>query len=112
MKKSENTIEAELLEFMQSEGWRPTRNHVGLFRTEYGAKVHIGTKGFPDWSFTRGSRSERGRSELVHVEAKSSTKSPNPKQLEVIASLNHIGELATWTRNIHTYKTWYAEHFS
>ncbi|MGH7238939.1 MAG: hypothetical protein ACREHG_02615 [Candidatus Saccharimonadales bacterium] len=96
---------------MRARGWRPTRNHVGLFSTPYGGKVSIGTPGFPDWTFRRVVSYERGIVELMHVEIKRPGQKPRPKQFEVIASLNHIGEIAVWAASLTHFESVYALHF-
>ena len=106
---TENSVESAILKFMRERGWRATRNHVGVFKTTYGGTVSIGTKGFPDWTFTRGAG--RGTVELMHVEAKRRGAKPTPKQFEVMAGLNHIGELAVWCESLDHFKTIYYQYF-
>lgn len=111
-KPTENAVEALVLSFMKARGWRATRNHVGLFKTAYGATVTIGTKGFPDWTFTRKSAlGNHATIELMHVEAKRPGKRPTPKQFEVMASLNYMGELAVWCASLDHFKSIYFMYF-
>lgn len=109
-KPTENTVESAVLKFMKEHGWRATRNHVGVFKTAYGGTISIGTKGFPDWTFTR--RFPRhGCANLMHVEAKAPGKRPAPKQVEVMASLNYLGELAVWCDSLESFRTVYEQYF-
>lgn len=107
---SENALESAVLLFMKNRRWRATRNHVGIFKTEYGARISIGKKGFPDWTFTRRSLGIP-YAHLMHVEMKRPGQKPKPKQAEILASLNHIGELAVWCDSIEMFSTIYLQHF-
>jgi hypothetical protein len=106
---TENSVEKEVLRFMQGLGWVAQRNHVGKFKTPYGATVSIGTPGYPDWSFTRGKIIPGV--ELIHFEAKAKGKKPSAKQHEVMASLNHLGQLAVWADSLAMFQTIYYQYF-
>jgi hypothetical protein len=102
---SENEVEASIAKFLSGLGWRRTRNNVGRFRTENGARVTVGVIGFPDWTYRRALL--RGVCEILHVETKSSTGKASAVQLEVIAALNHIGEPAVLANSLDSFKDWY-----
>lgn len=108
---TENGIEKQVITFMQSRGWRATRNHVGVFKTQYGGTISIGIKHFPDWTFTRGNLAFSGQADLIHFEAKAPGKRPNNGQLEKLASLNHLGELAIWASSLEMFKLQYLGSF-
>lgn len=111
MKITENAVENAIIRFMQSLGWRASRNHVGLFQRMNGSgKIKVGTEGFPDWTFIRKTTS-RGANQLMHVEVKAPGKKPTPKQFEVMASLNHIGELSVWADSLDAFKAVYFQNF-
>jgi hypothetical protein len=110
-KPTENSVEAQVLEFMQARSWRATRNHVGKFRTQFGGWISVGVEHFPDWSFSRGT-GKLGVCELLHFEAKAPGKKPNGGQLEKLASLNAIGERAFWASSLLMFTTLYYQGFS
>jgi hypothetical protein len=110
-KPTENSVEKDVIEFMQTRSWRATRNHVGTFRTLYGGWVKIGEEGFPDWTFTRGSTYCQGCA-IMHWEAKKPGEKPTPIQMQKIASLNAIGELAFWASSLLQFKQTYSLYFS
>jgi hypothetical protein len=105
---TENYVENEVLRFMQGLGWLAHRNHVGRFKTARGA-ISIGTPGYPDWSFTRGKIIPSV--DLIHFEAKAPGKRPTNKQHEVMAALNHLGQLAVWADSLAMFKTIYYQYF-
>lgn len=113
-KPTENTVEKQVVELMQTRGWRATRNHVGLFHP-YGVPdmvVTIGETGFPDWTFTRALHKERhGVLELLHWEAKKPGDKPEKEQLQKHASLNYIGELTFWADSLTMFERIYAQYF-
>lgn len=88
---------------MRSLGWRETRNHVGTFYTKTGSPIHIGIKGFPDWTFTRGVL-------FFHLEVKRPGLEPEPLQYQRLASLNHLGEIALWADSLAMLKLKYPFH--
>lgn len=104
---TENEVEAQIANFLQSLGWRRTRNHVGRFRTEGGSRIAVGTIGYPDWTYRRSL--SRGVCEILHVETKSATGRASARQLEVIASLNHIGEPAVLANSLEGFAAWYQQ---
>lgn len=119
---TENAVEKLVVEWMQKRGWRATRNHVGVFTRiggrqgpsggRAGMRIAIGTPGFPDWSFTRGDcGTPCGHADLFHWEAKATGKKPEPKQFEVMASLNHLGELAIWSDSLESFVVIYRQYF-
>lgn len=112
-KPTENSVESAILKHMRARGWRATRNHVGVFRPVHGGyPVTIGTPGFPDWTFTRSLTAPvRGTLQLMHVEVKRPGQRPKPKQHEVMASLNHMGELAVWADSLESFQVLYATYF-
>lgn len=113
-KPTENTIEREVLEFMQSRSWRASRNHVGLFHPykRPDMVVRIGDVGFPDWTFTRALHKERhGVLELIHWEAKKPGERPEPEQFQKHASLNYIGELTFWADSLAMFERIYSQYF-
>lgn len=96
---------------MQANRWRASRNHVGLFQRVNGTgKIKVGTEGYPDWSFFRGT-DQRGTVHLIHVEVKRPGKKPTDKQHEVMASLNHLGELSVWADTLDSFKEVYYQNF-
>jgi hypothetical protein len=113
-KPTENTVEKQVVEVMQSRGWRATRNHVGLFHPykRTATVVRIGEEFFPDWTFTRALHKERhGMLELIHWEAKAPGERPSKGQLEKIASLNYMGELSFWSDSLAMFEKIYAQYF-
>lgn len=112
-KPSENSVEKAIIDFMQARGWRATRNHVGTFRTMYGGWVHVGAEHFPDWTFTRSiSGAPYGTLQLMHVEVKKPGEKPAPGQHEMLASLNHLGELSVWASSPSVFEAVYAQYFA
>lgn len=107
IKLTENAVEAQIAKFLHGLGWRRQRNHVGRFRTENGARVAVGVAGYPDWTYRR--TIKPGMVEILHVETKASTGRASAKQLEAIASLNHIGEPACVAAGLEEFVLWYRE---
>lgn len=103
--QSENAVESAIARWMQTRGWRRTRNHVGTFKAVTGSPVMIGLEGFPDWTYTRGQS-------VCHVETKATGKKPRPKQREVIASLNYLGEHAWYADSLEMHIQNYSKHWS
>lgn len=92
-------MEVQIAKFMQAHGWRRRRNHVGSFRPVHGAGIiTIGKEGDPDFSYFR--TVKPGLLQVLHVEVKKPGEKPRPKQVETIASLNHVGETAIWADSI------------
>ena len=108
--KSENTVKAEIARFLAKHGWRRYRNHVGKIVSEDEKERVVGTPGWPDDTYRRPTET-RGLVEILHVEAKAEGKRPTgehgKRQLEKIASLNHIGEPATWANSLGMFELWY-----
>lgn len=95
------TTEAEVVkqcvEYMHSIGWRPKRNHVGLFYTKNQTPIHIGEKGEADWTFTHPGQP------AIWVEFKKLGESPRKDQLEFIAKLKYFGYRAGWADSIESF---------
>lgn len=89
MKQVEAEVTAECRNWLVQRGWRPHRNHCGVFFTERGARITGETEGTPDWSFTRPTK--RGHGNILYVEMKATTGKPSPKQREMRALLQHYG---------------------
>ncbi len=115
-KMSENANELKIIVFMRGLGWREYRNHVGVFFTQGGARITIGTPGTPDWTFRR-QTTRRGYVQVCHVEVKAEgvTLSPDSEkldakhQIEEIAKLDrYYGEPACWCNSLEMFRAWYA----
>lgn len=104
---TENEVEVEIAKFLQRLGWRRQRNHVGRFRTESGARVAVGTVGYPDWTYRR--TLQRGIVEILHVETKGANGKATKAQLEAVAALNHLGEPATIANSLEDFVLWYRD---
>lgn len=46
---SEADVVKLCIEYLQWSGWECIRQHVGMFTTQSGRKISVGTKGDPDW---------------------------------------------------------------
>lgn len=103
--QTENAVEAAVARWMARRGWRRTRNHVGTFYTRTGEPVKIGIEGFPDFTYNRGQS-------VCHPEIKATGKKPRAKQLEVIASLNSLGERAWWADSLEMHIEKYSKHWT
>lgn len=97
MKESE--VVKACVEWAHSQGWRPDRNHVGVFATQHGAKVHIGHKGQPDWRFVRGNP-------LLYFECefKRPGEKPRKEQMEYMALLRYKGIPCFWADSLESFK--------
>lgn len=89
MKQVEAEVTAECRNWLVKRGWRPHRNHCGVFFTERGARITGEPPGTPDWSFTR--PTDRGHGNILYVEMKATAGKPSPKQREMRALLQHYG---------------------
>ena len=89
MKQVEAEVTAECRNWLVERGWRPHRNHCGVFFTERGARITGEPPGTPDWSFTR--PTDRGRGHILYVEMKAAAGKPSAKQREMRALLQHYG---------------------
>ena len=113
---TENAVETLVLKFMKDRGWRSLRNHVGVFLTATGSsRVSIGEVGYPDWTFIRGNTplkmGSTGTVDMMHFEAKATGKRPRKEQLEKLASLQYLGEIALWADSLDTFKFQYHRYF-
>lgn len=89
MKQLESQVTAECRNWLIKRGWRPHRNHCGVFFTEHGARIRGEEPGTPDWSFTRPTKPGHGN--ILFVEMKSTTGKPSKSQREMRAILQHYG---------------------
>lgn len=101
------TTEAEVVkqcvEYMHSIGWRPKRNHVGLFYTKNQTPIHMGEKGESDWTFTHPGQP------AIWVEFKKPGESPRKDQLEFIAKLKYFGYKAGWADSFESFMSLLSE---
>lgn len=124
--QTENEVEFDFISFLVSEGWTPTRQHSGVFLTQYGVRIRIGTPGMCDWRFDRPARADgrmivdllTGNSISVpalvqsfELEAKRPGETPEKKQMEYMAKRTHLGYLAVWFDSLVAFKTWYYATF-
>jgi len=132
----ENILEEQIGGFMRARNWTRTRNHVGTFvplgfilrqfETLSSGSVdieslkqsmmrnlaRIGTKGQPDYVFTR-PRFDAGFAlfQKVWIECKAPGKKPRPEQAEWIRNSNLMGEPANWFDGFDKFIAWYKEIF-
>lgn len=85
------------VEHMHSLGWRPKRNHVGLFYTKNHTPISMGDKGEADWIFTHPSYP------AIWVEFKKPGEAPRKDQLEFIAKLKYFGYKAGWADSFQSF---------
>lgn len=86
--QTEAEVTKECVEFLHKLGWRPKRNHVGVFYTKNGTPVKIGEKGESDWVFTH------PKHPAFWLEMKATGEVPRKDQLEFMAKLHYFGYLA------------------
>lgn len=88
--QTEAEVTKDCVEYMHSIGWRPKRNHVGVFYTKTGSPIRIGVEHEPDWTFCHPSMP------AIWIELKATGKKPEKGQLEFMAKLRHFGYKADW----------------
>lgn len=91
---TEAEVVKECVEYLHRLGWRPKRNHVGLFYTKDGTPIPIGTPGEPDWTFTHPEKP------AIWIEFKRPGKEPSQVQHEFIAKLKYFGYKAGWCDSV------------
>lgn len=101
--QSEAEVTKDCVEYLHKLGWRPKRNHVGLFYTEDMIPIRMGEKGEPDWTFLHPTEP------AIWIELKATGKEPPPKQHEFIAKLRHFKYRAGWCDSLTGLKTLLAE---
>jgi len=101
--QTEAEVTKECVEFLHSLGWRPKRNHVGLFYTANGVPIPMGERGEPDWTFTHPIHP------AIWIELKKTGESPKDVQREFIAKLKHFGYKAGWTDSLNRLKEMLSE---
>lgn len=107
MKRTENDIEYECINWLRSQGWTAERNPVGMLYTKDGRPHPVGRPGACDW---RLKRSTKCAIHYFELEAKAPGKKPEPRQREYMATMTHLGILTTWADSLEMLKRWYAEN--
>jgi hypothetical protein len=88
-RQKENEVTRDCFNWLVKRGWRPHRNHCGVFFTPHGGRINGEKPGTPDWSFSK--PTERGNARFIYVEMKSSVGRLSKAQHETIAILKHYG---------------------
>lgn len=101
--QTEAEVTKDCVEFLHKLGWRPKRNHVGMFYTQYGGKIFIGEEHEPDWTFLH------PKHPAVWIELKKTGEKPRPGQNEFIAKLRHFGYRAGWCDSLEGLKLLFQE---
>ena len=111
---NENTVESQIVGFLQAKGWTVTRQQSGLF-TRPGAErsdhcIRIGEKGTPDW------RAERprpcwgpGAHQLLYVEVKAPGRHATVEQWAWILRRRALGTPAVCADSLVAFRAWYVE---
>ncbi len=92
--QTEAEVTKECVEFLHKLGWRPKRNHVGVFYTKNGTPIKVGETGECDWVFTH------PKHPAFWLEMKATGQIPRKEQLEFMAKLKHFGYLAGFTDSL------------
>lgn len=108
--QSEGEVTADVVAFMQAQGWRAERKDVRRGYTPDGRRFSVGRKGQPDWKFTR--TVDLGTQEVCWVEMKATGAKPDKHQLEYMAKLKVVhGEPAWWADSLLMHVDQYVEVF-
>lgn len=89
MTQTEAEVTAACRNWLIARGWRPHRNHCGVFFTERGVRITGEVPGTPDWTFHK--PTQRGHAQLLYVEMKATAGKLSKAQREIHAILRHKG---------------------
>jgi len=100
---SEADITRDILRFAVDLGWRPHRNHVGVYYTRDGRPQRINDPGMPDWLLLH---PDHG---IVWVEVKRPRGKPSKLQREYMAMLRHRRFRVCWADSVDVLKDHFRE---
>jgi hypothetical protein len=114
LKLSENDVEAQVVSWLKTMGWRVYRMSVGARQNSNGGWVKFGEKGVADymaWRVVNIWKAPPRHCELLFLEVKRPGEKPSAHQVRWLEQAQWSGVNAWWVDSLALFQTYYAGHF-